>query len=117
MNSRGNTTVARLVCDERTARRVVDSLSDHFDSPATAVAAFEGPDRRWNVELHFETPPDEAAVRALVGRGGGGGACVRSTAVRGGGCSGPQDHEAEGVVRGEPRRPEAGHRRALHGAW
>src|SRR4029077_4186851 len=74
MNSRGNTTVARLVCDERTARRVVDSLSDHFDSPATAVAAFEGPDRRWNVELHFETPPDEAAVRALVGQAGGRGA-------------------------------------------
>jgi len=74
MNSRGNTTVARLVCDERTARRVVDSLSDHFDSAGTAVAAFEGPDRRWNVELHFETPPDEAIVRALVGQAGASGA-------------------------------------------
>ena len=60
MNSRGNTTLARLVCDERTARQVADLLSDNFDSAATAVAAFEGTDRRWNVELHFGTPPDEA---------------------------------------------------------
>jgi ribosomal protein L11 methyltransferase len=74
MNSRGNTTVARLVCDEGTARRVVDSLSDHFDSAATAVAAFEGPNRRWTVELHFEAPPDEAVVRALVAQVGGSGA-------------------------------------------
>ncbi|TMJ04903.1 MAG: 50S ribosomal protein L11 methyltransferase [Alphaproteobacteria bacterium] len=71
MNSRRNTTVARLVCDERTARRVADLLSDNFDSSATAVAAFEGADRRWHVELHFEAPPDEAAVRAMVGEAGG----------------------------------------------
>jgi ribosomal protein L11 methyltransferase len=71
MNSHGNTTLARLVCDERTARQVADLLSDNFDSAATAVAAFEGTDRRWNVELHFGTPPDEAAVRALVGQAGG----------------------------------------------
>src|SRR5205085_11927633 len=71
MNSHGNTTVARLVCDERTARQVADLLSDNFDSSATAVAAFEGTDRRWNVELHFEEPPDEAAVRVLVGEAGG----------------------------------------------
>lgn len=67
MNSRENTTLARLVCDERTARRVADVFSESFESVATAVAAFEGTDGNWNVEVHFEHPPDEAAVRSLVG--------------------------------------------------
>src|SRR5947209_4285847 len=74
MNSHANTTVARLVCDERTARQVADLLFDNFDSSTAAIAAFEGTDGHWNVELHFETPPDEAAVRALVGEAGARGA-------------------------------------------
>lgn len=64
MNSRGNTSVARLVCDERTARRVADSFSESFDTVATA--AFEGTDGCWNAEIDFEHPPDELAVRRLV---------------------------------------------------
>src|SRR5215212_2794686 len=74
MNSRGNTTVARLVCDDPTARQVADLLFDNLGSSTTAIAVFEGTDGRWNVELHFETPPDEAAVRTLVGQAGGSGA-------------------------------------------
>src|SRR6185503_3880409 len=71
MNRSGNTTLARLVCDEKTARRVADSLSESFDSSATAIAAFEGIDRRWNVEIHFEHPPDEVTVRNLVAQTAG----------------------------------------------
>ena len=71
MNSSGNITLARLVCEERTARRVVDSLSESFDSSATAITAFEGVDRRWNVEIHFEHPPDEVTVRNLVAQTAG----------------------------------------------
>src|SRR6266542_526352 len=71
MNSRANTTLARLVCDEGTARRLVDRLSESFESSATAVAAFEGADRCWNVEIHFEHPPDEATVRNLVTQAAG----------------------------------------------
>ena len=71
MNSSGNTTLARLVCDERTARRVADSLAESFESSATAIAAFEGIDRRWNVEIHFEHPPDEVTVRNLVAQTAG----------------------------------------------
>jgi ribosomal protein L11 methyltransferase len=67
MNISGNTTVARLVCDETTAKRLADLLSEHFEPAETAVAAFEGPDGRWTVEVHFEQPPDESAVRRLVG--------------------------------------------------
>ena len=71
MMSGGNTAVARLACDETTARRLADSLSEHFDLSETAVAAFEGTDGRWNVEIHFEAAPDEAAVRRLIGEAGG----------------------------------------------
>src|SRR3954470_52388 len=58
------TTLARLTCDEATAKRLADSLSEHFDEAATA--AFEGTDGGWNLEIHFETPPDEDAVRLTV---------------------------------------------------
>jgi ribosomal protein L11 methyltransferase len=67
MNSGGNTVVARIVCDETAAKRLADSLSERFEPSETAVGAFEGTDGRWNVEIHFETPPDEAAVRRVVG--------------------------------------------------
>jgi ribosomal protein L11 methyltransferase len=71
MMSGGNTAVARLACDETTAKRLADSLSEHFDLSETAIAAFEGTDGRWNVEIHFEQAPDEAAVRRLIGEAGG----------------------------------------------
>jgi ribosomal protein L11 methyltransferase len=66
MNFHGNTTLARLVCDEATAKRLGDRLPEHFDDSETAVAAFEGADGCWNIEIHFEKPPDEPAVRRLV---------------------------------------------------
>ncbi len=106
MNKSGNTTLARLVCDERTAKRVADALSEGFEDGGTAVAAFEGTGGRWTVEVHFETPPDEAAVRAVVERSAGTDGC--RTRLR--------DDRRKGLGRGEPRRAEAGHGRALHGA-
>ena len=71
MNSAANTTVARLVCNEAAAKRLADSLSEHLDLAEAAVAAFEGSDGRWNVEIHFENAPDEAAIRRLIGEAGG----------------------------------------------
>ena len=58
------TALARLVCDEATAKRLADALAERFEG--TAVAAFEAPDRRWTVETYFAEAPDEAAVRACV---------------------------------------------------
>lgn len=66
MKSSGNTTVARLICDEGTAKRVADLLSEILEAGEAAIAAFEGADTQWAVEVHFETPPDEAALRRLV---------------------------------------------------
>jgi ribosomal protein L11 methyltransferase len=62
-----HTTLARLACDEATARRVADRLADSFEA---AAAAFEGPDG-WSVEAHFAGAPDEAAVRACVAAAAG----------------------------------------------
>jgi ribosomal protein L11 methyltransferase len=66
MNKSGNTSLARLVCDETTAKRLSDTLAETLEADETAVAAFEAPDGRWIVEIHFETPPDEAAIRRLI---------------------------------------------------
>ncbi|MEA2880500.1 MAG: ribosomal protein methyltransferase [Hyphomicrobiales bacterium] len=77
MNSRENSTVARLVSDEPMAKRIADSVSESFDSSATA--AFEGTDGTWSVELHFEHPPDEAEVRLVVGQCAGTEAAARLT--------------------------------------
>jgi ribosomal protein L11 methyltransferase len=52
--------------DERTARRVVDLLNESLDEGQAAVAAFERPDGRWDISLHFAEPPDQAAIRELV---------------------------------------------------
>src|SRR3569832_347920 len=58
------TTLARLVCEEATAKRLANGLSERFDE--VAAAAFEGTDGRWNLEIHFEAPPHEDAVRLTV---------------------------------------------------
>jgi len=61
------TVVARLACDGATARRLADALAETFDAGDAAVAAFERPDGGWSFEAHFGAPPDESALRALVG--------------------------------------------------
>jgi ribosomal protein L11 methyltransferase len=58
------TTLARLICDEATAKRLADSFSERFEHAATA--AFEGTGGQWNLEIHFENRPDETAVRLTL---------------------------------------------------
>ena len=52
--------------DERAARRVVDVLTEIFFEGEAAVAAFERPDGRWDVTVHFAEAPDQALLRELV---------------------------------------------------
>jgi ribosomal protein L11 methyltransferase len=52
---------------EQTAKRVVDLLNESFFEGQAAIAAFENPDGRWDITVHFADPPDEAAIRDLVG--------------------------------------------------
>jgi ribosomal protein L11 methyltransferase len=59
------------LADEATARQVVDVLTEIFFEGDAAVAAFERPDGRWDVTVHFADPPDQALVRDLVSRAAG----------------------------------------------
>jgi ribosomal protein L11 methyltransferase len=63
--------VARLIADEQTSRRVADLLSESLDPAEMACAAFEQPDGRWQVDVHFPSRPDEASLRAIIALAGG----------------------------------------------
>jgi ribosomal protein L11 methyltransferase len=68
----GNATyVARLVAGEAAARRLADLLSESLDPSETACAAFEQPDGRWQVDVHFGARPDEKRLRTLIATVGG----------------------------------------------
>lgn len=54
------------LADEITARGVVDVLTEVFFEGDAVVVAFERPDLRWEVNLHFATAPEQTAVRDLV---------------------------------------------------
>jgi ribosomal protein L11 methyltransferase len=60
------TTVARLACDEPTARRLAAYLGESLDPDDIVCAAFEGDDGGWQVAIHFRSVPDEARLRGLV---------------------------------------------------
>jgi ribosomal protein L11 methyltransferase len=68
------TAVARLSTDAATARRIGDALTETFDGEQVAASAFEEPDGRWSLAVHFRDRPDEGAVRALVEATAGAGA-------------------------------------------
>ncbi|MEA2794405.1 MAG: ribosomal protein methyltransferase [Bradyrhizobium sp.] len=56
---------------EQTAKRVVDLLTESFFEGQAAIAAFERPDGRWGVTMHFADAPDQASIRELVGTAAG----------------------------------------------
>jgi ribosomal protein L11 methyltransferase len=51
---------------EHAAKRMVDVLTEVFFEGEAAVVAFEQPDGRWDVALHFAEAPDQALLRQLV---------------------------------------------------
>jgi len=61
------TTVARLPCDEQTARLLAAYLGESLDAGDTACAAFEDVTMGgWQVAIYFRQSPDEASLRSLV---------------------------------------------------
>jgi ribosomal protein L11 methyltransferase len=60
------TMVARLACDEPTARRLAAFLGESLDADNAACAAFEDETGGWQVAVHFRHAPDEANLRRLV---------------------------------------------------
>jgi ribosomal protein L11 methyltransferase len=65
------TVVARLSTDAATAKKIDAALSERFDASEVATSAFEEPDGRWSLALHFRERPDEAALRALIASAAG----------------------------------------------
>jgi ribosomal protein L11 methyltransferase len=57
--------------DEQAARRVADALTEIFFEGEAAVAAFERPDGRWDVTVHFAEAPDQALLRQLIANAAG----------------------------------------------
>ncbi len=66
----GPTVVARLAADAETARDLLDRLAEVFDASEAVVSAYDT-GRGWAVAIHFNEPPNETAVRALVGLAAG----------------------------------------------
>jgi len=52
--------------DEAAAKRVTDVLTEIFFEGDAAIAAFERPDGRWDVTVHFADAPDQVLMRELV---------------------------------------------------
>jgi ribosomal protein L11 methyltransferase len=65
------TTVARLACDEPTARCLAAYLGESLDGEDAVCAAFEGDDGQWEVAIHFRRPPNETGLRGLVKQAAG----------------------------------------------
>ena len=63
--------VSFAIGDEHTAKGVVDVLTEVFFEDQAAIAAFERPDGRWDVTVHFAEPPDQPLVRELVANAAG----------------------------------------------
>lgn len=64
--SSGTSRATFAVGDEFSAKRIVDLLTESFEEGEAAIAAFENPQGRWDVTVHFADPPDEASIRNLV---------------------------------------------------
>ena len=65
------TAVVRLTTDAATAKKIGDVLAESFDAEEVANSAFEEPDGRWSLAIHFRDRPDEAALRALIAMAAG----------------------------------------------
>ena len=57
--------------DEHAAKQAVDVLTEIFFEGEAAIAAFERPDGRWDVTVHFADAPDQALVRQAVSNAAG----------------------------------------------
>jgi ribosomal protein L11 methyltransferase len=64
------TVVARLTAGAEVARDLLDRLAEVFDASEAVVSAYDT-GGGWAVAIHFTDPPNQTAVRALVGLAAG----------------------------------------------
>ena len=65
-NKPAPTFVARLTADEASARRIADLMAETLDPNEVVCAAFERPDKKWQVDLHFGERPETARLREMI---------------------------------------------------
>jgi ribosomal protein L11 methyltransferase len=65
------TVVARLETSEHIAHNVADAVGDLFAAEEVAVTLWDTGGGRWQLALHFRTPPHPAAIRAAVAKAAG----------------------------------------------
>ncbi len=65
------TTVARLLTDAASARKIIDAIAESFAGGEVVASAFEEPDGRWSVAVHFQRRSEQASLRALVAAAAG----------------------------------------------
>lgn len=71
LHPHGPTVAARLEAGTAdAARALLDQLAEVFDASEAVVSAYDG-SSGWTVAIHFNAPPNETAVRALVGLAAG----------------------------------------------
>lgn len=66
MSDGESTVVARLTTDLATAKRLADVFAESLDVDEAVAGYSEMSAGTWQVAVHFRSPPDEAAVRALA---------------------------------------------------
>jgi ribosomal protein L11 methyltransferase len=67
----GETFVARLIAGEMPARRIANFMAESLDPAEVVCAAFERPDKRWQVDLHFRDCPEQGNLRSMIAVAGG----------------------------------------------
>jgi ribosomal protein L11 methyltransferase len=65
------TVVAQLATDAEGARDLLDRLAEVFDASVAVVSSYDT-GNGWAVAIHFNAPPNQTAVRALVALAAGG---------------------------------------------
>jgi ribosomal protein L11 methyltransferase len=60
------TSLATLITDEQSARRIADIFAESFTGDEVAVSLGDIGQGNWRVAIHFRMPPDEAPIRELV---------------------------------------------------
>jgi ribosomal protein L11 methyltransferase len=66
----GASFVARLTADEQPARRIANFLAESLDPAEVVCAAFERPDKTWQVDIHFRNEPAPAQFREMIALAG-----------------------------------------------
>jgi ribosomal protein L11 methyltransferase len=65
------TLVARVVTSEQIAHKIADAIGELFAAADIAASLWDAGGECWHLAIHFRTPPQQAAIRAVVAKAAG----------------------------------------------